>query len=262
MPELPEVEFRLRYFRRVALGEKIVRVRISAPNMIKSSGARTFAAGLAGREFISAERRGKYLIVQLDNGRSLILHFGMGGDLYRYRSAEERPAYTRIEFFCESGWRLAFTCPRKICRVMLVDSPDEVPALREMGPEPLGRSLSRARLESLIEESPRRLIKPLLMDQRKIAGVGNIYADEILFEASVRPDRPAAKLGSDEIDRIHRATRRVLRAALKTASEDYFPDDFLVSRSLRSGRCKVCGEPIVRKTISGRTAYFCARCQV
>jgi formamidopyrimidine-DNA glycosylase len=230
--------------------------------MIKSSAARAFSSGLASREFVRAVRRGKYLIVRLDNGRHLILHFGMGGDLLRYRTVRERPPYTRIEFLLESGLRLAFTCPRKICRVMLVDTPSQVPALRDMGPEPLGPALSRGLLERLIEESPRRMIKSLLMDQRKIAGVGNIYADEILFEASVRPDRRASELRGDEVDRIQQATRRVLRAALRTASEQYFPDDFLVSRSARDGRCKVCGEPITRMTIGGRTAYFCARCQI
>jgi len=118
----------------------------------------------------------------------------MGGDLGYYKNAKHRPQYTRLEFILKNGWRLAFTCPRKICRVMLVDKRDDVPALREMGKEPLGKSFSLAFLRRLIEEHPRRQIKPLLMDQRLIAGVGNIYADEILFEARVRPDRLASTL--------------------------------------------------------------------
>jgi len=210
MPELPEVEHQLKFFRRVALGQRVNRVAITAPNIIRRPGPRSFASGLIGRQFVEAERRGKYLIVSLDNGRSLILHFGMGGELYFYRSGAERPDYTRIEFFLESGWRLGFTCPRKICRVMLVDSPSDVPALRDMGREPLGRSLSLGYFTRIIEESPARLIKPLLMDQRKIAGVGNIYADEILFEARVRPDRKAASLDEGEIKLMYEATRRVL----------------------------------------------------
>jgi len=261
MPELPEVEHRLRYFRRASIGEQIVRVVVTAPNIIRSQATRTFALGLTGRKFMRAERRGKYLIAYLDNERALILHFGMGGDLLRYRGDEDRPPYTRIEFFLASGWRLAFTCPRKICRVMLVDHPSQVPALNEMGPEPLGRELSLVRLESILEASPRRQIKPLLMDQRRIAGVGNIYADEILFEAGVLPNRRAGELRREEIEKIHQATRRVLRQALKTASDEYFPDDFLVSRSARNGLCKVCGGPVSRETIGGRTAYFCSRCQ-
>jgi formamidopyrimidine-DNA glycosylase len=186
----------------------------------------------------------------------------MGGDLYYYDQPKERPEYTRIEFFLAGGSQLAFTCPRKICRVMLVDDPAHVPALREMGPEPLGTAFRLAFLERLIEERPRRQIKPLLMDQKMIAGVGNIYADEILFEAKVRPDRLAASLTSEEIKRIHRETRRVLRNAMRTAGEQEFPDDFLVSRNARGAVCRICGQPILKKTIGGRTAYFCSNCQV
>ncbi|HEX8185874.1 MAG TPA: DNA-formamidopyrimidine glycosylase family protein, partial [Blastocatellia bacterium] len=251
MPELPEVENRLLYFRRAALGQCVERVVITAPGMIKSSSARAFASGLRGRCFVEARRRGKYLIVALDDGRSLILHFGMGGDLSFYDSPDDRPAFTRIEFMLASGKRLAFTCPRKICRVMLVGDLMEVPALREMGPEPHDKQFSFAYLERLIEESATRQIKPLLMDQKKIAGVGNIYADEILFEAKVRPDRRAAHLSKEEIKRIHRETRRVLRRAIQTGGDEQFPSDFLVSRNARGARCKACGQPIEKKTIGG-----------
>ena len=262
MPELPEVETRLLYFRRTALGQCIERAIITAPNMIKSPSARAFARGLRGRSFVEAFRRGKYLIVALDNGRALILHFGMGGDLSYYELPKDRPDYTRIEFVLKNGWRLAFTCPRKICRVMLVDDIAHVPALREMGPEPLGSAFSLAFLERLIEDRPRRQIKPLLMDQKMIAGVGNIYADEILFEARVRPDRPAAGLSQEEIKRIHRETRRILRRSILTAGDEEFPSDFLVSRNARGAECRVCSQPIEKKKIGGRTAYFCPHCQV
>jgi formamidopyrimidine-DNA glycosylase len=261
MPELPEVENRLRYFRSVALGERVERAIITAPGMIKTHSAAAFARGLAGRSFVDASRRGKYLIVALDNGRSLILHFGMGGDLAFHKLPEERPDHTRIEFIFTSGARLAFTCPRKICRVMLVDSPSEVPALREMGPEPDGKQFSLGYLARLIEESPSRQIKPLLMDQKKIAGVGNIYADEILFEARVRPDRRAQALTEDELKRIHRETRRTLKKAIRAGGDENFPSYFLVSRSAAGASCKICGRSIEKKKIGGRTAYFCPQCQ-
>lgn len=229
--------------------------------MIKNPTARAFAHRLRGRCFVDAYRRGKYLIVTLDDGRALILHFGMGGDLVYYDQPRQRPDYTRMEFLLTNGRRLAFTCPRKICRVMLVDDTTHIPALKKMGPEPLGSTFSLAFLERLIEERPRRQIKPLLMDQKMIAGVGNIYADEILFEARVRPDRIAANLSEKEIKEIHRHTRRVLRRALRTAGDEEFPSDFLVSRDARGAVCKVCGNSIEKKTVGGRTAHFCPSCQ-
>jgi formamidopyrimidine-DNA glycosylase len=261
MPELPEVETRLIYLRRTALGEQVERVLVTAPNLIKSETARVFARKLRGRRFVEAHRRGKYLIISLDDGRVLVLHFGMGGDLHLYKSQRERPEYTRIEFVFVSGRRLAFTCPRKICRVMLVDTVADVPALREMGPEPAGHHFSLAYLRHLCETSLRQ-IKPLLMDQKRIAGVGNIYADEILFASRVRPDRRASSLGEEELRRIHRETRRVLKRAIETAAEEEFPADFLVSRDWRGAGCKRCGALIERKKINGRTAHFCASCQV
>lgn len=261
MPELPEVENRLLYFRRTALGQCVQSVVVTVPGMIKTSTARSFASNLRGRCFADARRRGKYLIITLDDERLLILHFGMGGDLSYYAAAGDRPEFTRIEFILANGKRLAFTCPRKICRVMLVDSLNDVPALRRMGPEPHAKEFSLAYLERLIEQSPARQIKPLLMDQKKIAGVGNIYADEILFEAKVRPDRRASMLGEEEIKRIHRETRRVLRRAIRTGGDEG-SSDFLVSRNARGARCKACGHPIESKKIGGRTAYFCPHCQV
>lgn len=262
MPELPEVENRLLYFRRTALGQCIERVEVTAPGMIKSSGARSFVNSLRGRCFADARRRGKYLIITLDDGRLLILHFGMGGDLRYYDSPDDRPDFTRIEFLLAGGNRLAFTCPRKICRVMLVDDLTKVPALRDMGPEPDAKEFSFAFLQRSVEEGAARQIKPLLMDQKKIAGVGNIYADEILFEAKVRPDRRASTLSEEEIRRIHRETRRVLRRAIRAGGDEESSSNFLVPRESRGARCRVCGRPIEKKTVGGRTAYFCPRCQV
>ncbi|MFY9608483.1 MAG: DNA-formamidopyrimidine glycosylase [Blastocatellia bacterium] len=262
MPELPEVETRLIYFRSTALGQRVERVLVTAPNLIKSETARAFTRKLRHRRFVGAHRRGKYLIITLDDGRALILHFGMGGDLCFYNQPGERPEYTRIEFVFTGTLRLAFTCPRKICRVMLVDEVSDVPALRDMGPEPESKHFSLAYIEGLCEMSPFRQIKPLLMDQRKIAGVGNIYADEILFASRVRPDRRASSLSPEELRRIHRETRRVLRRAIKTAANEEFPSEFLVSRDRDGAGCKRCGNPIERKKINGRTAHFCDSCQV
>jgi formamidopyrimidine-DNA glycosylase len=261
MPELPEVENRLLYLRKTALGQCVERVTVTAPNMIKLESAQAFARKLRGRCFKDAYRRGKYLIIKLDDGQLLILHFGMGGDLSFYHSPDERPEFTRIEFILKSGARLAFTCPRKICRVLLVETTEQVPALAAMGPEPLDKAFSLAYLEHLLEQTPSQQIKPLLMDQKKVAGVGNIYADEILFGAGVRPDRRAATLTEEEIKRIHRETRSVLRRAIKTGGDENFPSDFLVSRSARKAACKRCGQSIEKKTIGGRTAYYCPKCQ-
>lgn len=264
MPELPEVENELLYFRRTARGQIIREARVSAPTIVKPNNPGClikFARGLRGRRMIDAHRRGKYLIVSLDDGRFLILHFGMGGGLRYYEKSSERPDYTRIEFRLGNGWRLAFTCPRNICRVMLVDDPTLVPGLRLMGPEPLGKEYTLRYLRKLLSASPARRIKPLLMDQTRVAGIGNIYADEILFEAGVKPHRHAGTIIESELRRIHLSTRRILRRALGTAADPDFPGRFLVSRKAGGQGCRRCGTPIERMRISGRTAHFCPSCQ-
>jgi formamidopyrimidine-DNA glycosylase len=258
MPELPEVESRLLYLRRTALGQVIRRVIVTAPGIIKCPDASRLARRLKGRRFVDAARRGKYLIVTLDDGCSLILHFGMGGDLIWHRGTV--PPHTRIEFLFEKG-RLAFTCPRNICRVMLVEDAAAIPALRGMGPEPLGAGFAIDYLRRLVERSPRRQIKPLLMDQTKIAGVGNIYADEILFQAGVLPTRRGSSLTQHEVVLLHRHTRRVLRRAIPRAGEEEFPRHFLVSRSARGLGCRRCLSTISRMKVGGRTSYFCSNCQ-
>ena len=261
MPELPEVETRLRFFKRTALGQTIDRVRVYAPGNIKTPPARAFARKLQGRRIEDAYRRGKYLIAKLNDGRALILHFGMGGDLCYYRAARERPGYTRIEFLFESEWRLAFTCPRNICRVMLVDDPSLVRGIKEMGPEPLGREFTVSRLQRILARSPSRQIKPLLLDQSGVAGIGNIYADEILHTAGIRPDTRASAIIARRVVLLHRAIKRVLRNSIRTAHEEDFPDHFLIARESRGLGCPRCGQVIAKKRIGGRTSRFCPMCQ-
>jgi formamidopyrimidine-DNA glycosylase len=261
MPELPEVENRLIYLKRTALGQVIKQVKVLEPRIIKEPAARTFARAIRGRKILDARRRGKYLIIALDDGRALILHFRMGGNLHYYQQADERPEFTRIEFLLASGARLAFTCPRNLCCVMLLDDVSKLPALSRMGPEPLSSDFNLAYFKRLIQQSRSQQIKPLLMDQKKIAGIGNIYADEILFEAGVRPDRRAATLSEEEIKRLYRAIGRVLRRSIKAGGEEETNRSFSFSRGASAPACPRCGRQIQKKRISGRTAYFCPNCQ-
>ena len=260
MPELPEVESRLQYLKRTALGQVVERVEVTEDRILKCCGAASFKRGLRGRRLEDAYRRGKYLIIGLDNGRSLILHFTMGGDLKYYRNPSERPRFTRLEFFLTNGYRLAFTCPRNICRVMLVDSLSEIAGLRAMGPEPLDNDFTITRLREVISSRRSRQIKSLLMDQNSIAGIGNIYADEILFQAGIRPDRRASSLSPPEARKLHKAIRKVLGAAITTGGDEELPEHFLISREMRGEGCP--GEhPIEKIRIIGRTTRFCPDCQ-
>jgi formamidopyrimidine-DNA glycosylase len=261
MPELPEVESQLDYLRSNALGRAIQKVSVFEPRIIKNSTAASFRKALTGRRLVAASRRGKYLIVNTDARRVLVLHFGMGGDLRYYPSPQQRPRFTRIEFILDNGYRLAFTCPRNICRVMSVSSPSDVPGLRQMGPEPLGKDFTLGVFKSLIETGLSRAIKAFLMDQKRIAGIGNIYADQILFESGVRPTRKTSDLDATEIGRLYRSVRRVLKDALPTASEEALPSHYIYSRDFSGQGCPGCGQPFEKTRVGGRTTRYCPGCQ-
>jgi formamidopyrimidine-DNA glycosylase len=261
MPELPEVESQLDYLRGTALGRAIRKVSVFEPRIIKNSSAPAFRRALTGRRLVSAYRRGKYLIVGTDRPHVLILHFGMGGDLQYYPSPEQRPRFTRIEFILDNGYRLAFTCPRNICRVMSVRSPSDVPGLREMGPEPLCKAFTISVFKTLIGAGASRAIKAFLMDQKRIAGIGNIYADQILFETRIRPMRKTSELDAGETVRLYRSIRRVLKAALPTAAEEELPNHYIYSRDFNGQGCPACRRPFEKVRVAGRTTRYCAFCQ-
>jgi formamidopyrimidine-DNA glycosylase len=261
MPELPEVESQLNYLRSTALGRTIRKVGVLEPRVIKNSSPSSFRRALTGRRIAGASRRGKYLIVEMGGGRILVLHFMMGGDLQYYQDPKQRPRFTRIEFTLDNGFRLAFTCPRNICKVMSVRSTTEVPGLRDMGPEPLCKAFTLPIFSSIIEAGGSRAIKALLMDQRRIAGIGNIYADQILFEARTRPTRKISSLDAGEVSRIYRSIRRVLKKALPTASDESLPRHYIYSRDFRGLGCPICGNPFEKTQVGGRTTRYCATCQ-
>lgn len=262
MPELPEVESQLNYLRGTALGRSIRSISVFESRIIKNSSAASFKRALTGRRISGASRRGKYLIVEMDGGgRILILHFMMGGDLQYYKNPKHRPRFTRIEFVLDNGFRLAFTCPRNICRVMSVKSPSDVPGLRDMGPEPLCTAFTPSVFKKIIESGGGGAIKALLMDQTRIAGIGNIYADQILFEAGTRPTRKTPSLDGEEISRIYRSIRRVLKKALPTASEEALPIHYIYSRDFRGLGCPTCGNSFEKAKVGGRTTRYCATCQ-
>ena len=261
MPELPEVESRLVYLRRTALGQVIDKVIVTEPRIIKAPSAAKFTRRLKNRRLVEAVRRGKYLVITLDDGRALVMHFTMGGGLHYYEGIGEPPRFTRIEFLLRNGKRLGFTCPRNICRVMLVDSVEEIKGLREMGPEPLASDFNLGVLKELVLGGKSGRIKSVLLDQRRIAGIGNIYADEILFQAGVLPQRSASSLDAGEAERLYRSIRTVLKNSLKTADDEEFPPTFLIGLDSRGAGCYRCDNKIERTKIGGRTTRFCPHCQ-
>ena len=275
MPELPEVETVVRALRAPLVGRVFADVRNDWPRHIATPAPQELAARLPGREILAISRRGKYLVFTLSQHETLIIHLKMSGHLavVDSRTPPDKHVHTIFGLVPEPGREtrqaLRFRDPRKFGRVYLVHDPQDI--LGKLGPEPLDEQFTVAALRQRLA-GRRRVLKPLLLDQSVIAGIGNIYADEALFYAGLRPTRLSHTLTDMEIGRLHAAIQAVLRLGIarEGASIDSYvkPDgdkgdmQNAVAVFRRTGDpCYTCGSPIERIVLGGRSTHFCPRCQ-
>jgi formamidopyrimidine-DNA glycosylase len=270
MPELPEVETTRRGLAHAVVGRTITHVEVREPRL-RWRVPDDLPALLRDRRIQALERRAKYLLFSLPNG-TLIVHLGMSGSL-RLLSADAAPLpHDHIDIVLDSGMCLRLNDPRRFgCMLWTFDDPHEHALLRSLGPEPLSADFDA---EALARAAKRRrvAIKQLLMDQRVVVGVGNIYASEALFRARVRPRRAAGRLAQNELAAIVKGVKDVLRDAIRaggTTLRDYVNADgvpgyfkqrlFVYERA--NEPCRVCRTPIRHLVLGQRSTYYCAKCQ-
>lgn len=253
MPELPEVEIFRRTLERHALGKTLSAISVRDPGVLEGVSPRALGAALRGRTFRAVTRHGKIVFADLGPGPALVLRFGMTGDLVPFDDRDV-PRFARVLFRFAGGGGLAFTDMRKFGSVGLAVSPETYLAERGVGPDALR---ARAVVFEAGARDRRAPIKAVLLDQTLLAGVGNLYADEALFQAGVHPSTPAARLGPVRLRRIHAAVRRVLaRAVANEADWGRLPSSWLLPVR-DDGPCPHCGGPLRRLRIGGRTSVFC-----
>ena len=272
MPELPEVETVRRALEPVLTGRRLVRVEIADSRLVRPLETLQVTAELEGERVAAVERRGKYLIVRFVSGCSLLIHLRMTGSL-RHAPAGKLAddPYRRAVVRLDDGSDVAYRDVRRFGTWLVLGPGELEPYLAQrLGPEPLGRLTARGLAARL--ERRRAPIKAALLDQRTLAGVGNIYADEALWYAQVHPLRPSRELDGDEVARVHRYVRRALRTGIErqgASLRDYaLPDgaagtmqhEFRVYG--RAGEpCDRCGTPIEKIRAAGRGTWYCPRCQ-
>ncbi|HEV8421483.1 MAG TPA: DNA-formamidopyrimidine glycosylase family protein [Actinomycetota bacterium] len=258
MPELPDVEAYRRFFRRHAVGRKIETVSAD-PTIIRNTTPRVLRRALQGRTFEDPDRLGKWLICPTD-GPTLLLHFGMTGDLIWSGEEPERHRHDRLILGFEGGDELRYRNMRKLGGVWLAHDQEEAGAvLGPLGPDAL--AIGRREFLDLLGRR-RGGVKAALMDQSFVAGVGNIIADEVLWHARIHPRRRIESLGEDERRRLFHELHKILREAVM--GYDYIPRkrSWLSGvRGLPDARCPRCASPLRRATVAGRTTYFCPTCQ-
>lgn len=269
MPELPEVETIRRSLLPHVVGARVTGVTVRE-RRLRSPIARDFAARLRGRRIAGLERRGKYLLFRLDDGRALLVHLGMSGSLVLTPAGAPFGLHDHVAIAFGRRLVLVFNDPRRF-GLMRVGRCADLTELRHVGRDPLTAAPSLEEWCHLVRG--RRLpIKNLLMDQRVLGGVGNIYANEMLFQAGIRPRRRATGLRRRELARLRAALRSVLERAVDlggSSISDYRdangqPGSFQVHHAVydRAGKpCPVCTATIKRIVLSGRSSYYCPRCQ-
>ena len=278
MPELPEVEVIRRDLEKEVVGKKIKTVEVAGLRSIRRhKQKKDFIAALEGHKIVSVARRGKYLVWRLDGPEALIVHLGMSGQLLKAKSARDKaPKHTHVVITFTQGGLVRFVDPRTFGEMFITsyDDLEQVEELAHLGLDPLETALSWELFGRMLADHKMRL-KALLMDQKFIAGIGNIYSDEILFQAGLRWDRMSDSLSQQEIRRLYRAIVEVLQDAVKyrgsSLSDEQYRDlfgqlgDYQHHHQVydREGlACVRCRRVLVRARFSNRSTFFCEACQV
>ena len=290
MPELPEVEIIVRGLKKKVLNKKIKNLWTDSPKLIKKPKSFTaFKKALKGRKIEAVRRRGKNILLEVSGGKTILIHQKLTGHLlfgkWRRKKGKwiseingplaEDPMnkFLHIIFWLDKGCQLALSDLRKLAKLELWDKKEleRSKGFLELGPEPLSRDFSLQKFKEAIAKK-KGPIKRVLMDQKVIAGIGNIYSDEILWQAKVHPLRPVPSLRERELKKIYKEIKEVLKKAISLGGESI--SDFRKLSGEKGGfdkerkvyrregkRCPRCGGIIKKLKIGGRSAYFCPRCQ-
>jgi len=270
MPELPEVETVKNELLPLVVGRRITGVTLVWEGIVKEPSADEFCARIVGQEISTITRRGKYLFFHLDSQDFLVIHLKMTGSLIVSQDMPEPSKFVRAVIHLDNNTSIYFRDPRKFGVMRLIRDTSNIKS--KLGPEPLDESFTPQLLAKRLANRTAP-IKAVLLDQKVIAGIGNMYADEALYAARINPCRPGGSLTRAEIKRLHQEVRRILWAAIENmgASVDtYFrPDgsegsahyEFKVAHGLGGETCSACGCPIERVVVRNRGTYYCPRCQ-
>jgi formamidopyrimidine-DNA glycosylase len=264
MPELPDVENYGRYFKRHGLKKRITGVQVSDRRVLDHITEGRLQKQLLGARFTATRRHGKHLLVRLSAGGWLTMHFGMTGSLAFFKKDGDEPPHDRVRFDFGAAGHLGYIDPRLFGRVGFVDDADAFIRAHGLGPDALDAKLTLARFKEALAGGGG--LKATLMDQGRIAGIGNVFADEILFQTRLHPLAQTKRLNPAQIKALFLATRTVLKTAIAAGAgaEGYWerlPRTYLLRQREKRGVCPRGHGPLSIMKAAGRTTYFCGQCQ-
>jgi formamidopyrimidine-DNA glycosylase len=259
MSELPDVEIFKQYLDVTSLHRKIESAKVPDKWILESISENRLANVLEGKTFHSTRRHGKCLFVELNDQTFLVLHFGMTGFLKYFKKMDRKPEHTRLLIEFANGYLLAYDCQRMLGKVSFTKDIEKFIRANVLGVDAM--EVDRETFKDLLGTTRAR-VKSVLMNQKLLAGIGNFYSDEILFQAEVHPKTKANTLNEERLKRIFSQMRKVLKTAIDCrADPEKLPKSYLLPQRHSKGKCPRCGIAIAKKKTYGRSAYFCPKCQ-
>ena len=257
MPELPEIALYKNYLDETALNKKIVKLEIIFSGGLRAPEA-DFKKSLKNEKFLESTRLGKYLYVKTSGKKHLVFHFGMTGKLEAFRN-QDPPKYSQVVFTFEEDSHLAYVCRRKLGKIFLTESLEIFKEEHELGDDAL--QLSEKEFLSLLDGKTGS-IKGALTDQHLLAGIGNVYSDEMLYQVGIHPKTKTNALSEKEKKQLYKAMKKVLQLAIeKEGIRKEFPKSYLIRHREDGADCPKCSGKIKKIKVSGRSTYFCPSCQ-
>ncbi|MFX1355368.1 MAG: DNA-formamidopyrimidine glycosylase [Promethearchaeota archaeon] len=257
MPELPEVETFKNYLESTSLNKEIKSVKVR-DNRVLNISEKELQRELKNKEFSTTIRHGKYLFVKI-NSKFLVLHFGMSGYLEAFNDVNDEPIHSRVLFEFIDGSYLSYISQRMFGRVDLCDSMEDYLNQKKLGPDALNMTYKEF-LGTLKRKST--ISKTFLMNQNIIAGIGNIYSDEILFRTKLNPKTKINEIDENKIKDLFSNIKEVLKYGIENEGDlDSYSSKFLIPHRKKDEKCPVCGTTIERYELSGRHGFYCPKCQ-
>ncbi|MGI8654855.1 MAG: bifunctional DNA-formamidopyrimidine glycosylase/DNA-(apurinic or apyrimidinic site) lyase [Pyrinomonadaceae bacterium] len=275
MPELPEVELVARALDKLITKRRVIAAEVLRARLLPDSSPEEFAAQIRGARIESINRRGKHILIELDNGFVLVVHLRMSGRFLYLPMDAELPKFTHAIFYLDNEYRLVFSDQRHfgLMKIVAADELHEAKELRELAPEPFSEEFTHEYLHAALQRS-RRTLKETLLDQTKVTGLGNIYAAEAMFLAGVNPFIVASGFSKRRVPKLHQAILEVLAESIAHGSTlnvdpenidgSYYGGEYEGHWRVydREGEpCPTCQAAIKRIAHAGRSTYFCPRCQ-
>jgi formamidopyrimidine-DNA glycosylase len=259
MPELPDVEIFKQYLDATSLHRTIKEVQITDDRILHGISPQKIRSKLKGHKMQGTLRHGKYLFIQTDGGLWLYLHFGMTGNVKYFKNKDHAPDYSRMLIRYTNGYHLVYVSQRLLGKVGMVKDTHQFIKKKNLGPDAQKISWN---LFQEIFKNKKGSIKSALMDQKVLAGIGNLYADEILYQARIHPKTAVNKLDERHFIKIFNEMKTVITTAIqKRADPEQFPGSYLLPHRDKDGHCPRSHSKLKHIKINGRTSYFCPRCQ-